>query len=53
MQTRQEQIRTKNEKLGESYIIGLQALEFMKFIMDDGVITKFVSKLEKVKNNED
>lgn len=47
------EIRTKNEKLGESYIIGLQALEFMKFIMDDGVITKFVSKLEKVKNNED
>lgn len=47
------EIRTKNENLGESYTIGLQALEFMKFVMNDKTITKFINKLEKIKNTED
>ena len=38
------ELRTKNKNVDKNYVIGLQALEFMKFVMNDKVISKFINK---------
>lgn len=47
------EIRTKNIHISEEYVIGLQALEFLRFVMNDSKISKFIDKLEKIKFDED